>query len=80
MKLDDVNDALGLQFTSEDYDSLGGLVIELLDRLPEEGEQVATKEGITLLVEKVDKNRIDSIIMTIPTYAEETEQQKENQE
>lgn len=82
MKLDDVNDALGLTLASDDYDSLGGLVIELLDRLPEEGEQVATSDGITLLVEKVDKNRIDSIIMTIPADLgkDENGQQRENQE
>ncbi len=35
MKLDDINDALDISLHSEDYDSIGGLIIEHLDRLPE---------------------------------------------
>lgn len=75
MKLDDVNDALGLSFSSEDYDSIGGLIIELLDRLPEEHEAVITEEGIRLEVETIDKNRIDTVRLTIPEKeeAEKTE-------
>lgn len=75
MKLDDVNDALGLSFSSEDYDSIGGLIIELLDRLPEEHEAVITEEGIRLEVETIDKNRIDTVRLTIPEKegVEETE-------
>lgn len=74
MKLDDVNDALGLSLHSEDYDSLGGLIIELLDRLPEEHESVTTEDGIFLKVEKIDKNRIDTVRMTVPEKSEEVEE------
>lgn len=74
MKLDDVNDALGLKLHSEDYDSLGGLIIELLDRLPEEHEAVTTEDGISLEVEKIDKNRIDTVRMTIPEVEEQEEE------
>lgn len=73
IKLDDLNDWLGLSLESEDYDSIGGLVIGLLDHLPDEGEEV-TYEGIRLVVEKVDKNRIESIRMFLPqSEAEEAE-------
>ena len=34
MKLDDINDALGTELESEDYDSIGGIIIEILDRMP----------------------------------------------
>ena len=64
VKLDDLNDALGTNLASEHYDSLGGLVIELLDKLPQEGEQAQYK-NINLLVTKVHKNRIDRIVRTI---------------
>ena len=37
MKLDDINDVLDTKFDSEDYDSIGGIMIELLDRFPAEG-------------------------------------------
>ncbi len=60
MKLDDLNDQLGLELESEDYDSIGGLVIGLLDHLPEEGESVE-HEGLRFVVEKMDKNRIEKI-------------------
>ena len=60
MKLDDLNDQLGLELESEDYDSIGGLVIGFLDHLPEEGESVE-HEGLRFVVEKMDKNRIEKI-------------------
>ncbi|MBQ4529183.1 MAG: HlyC/CorC family transporter [Lachnospiraceae bacterium] len=75
MKLDDVNDALGLNLDSEDYDSVGGLIIELLDRLPEEHESVETEDGIILEVEKIDKNRIDTVHLTVPAKQEEEEEE-----
>lgn len=41
MKLDDLNDALHLNIESEDYDSLGGYITELLDHIPSKGESVS---------------------------------------
>lgn len=64
VKLSDLEDLIGVSFTSEDYDSLGGYVIELLDHLPVEGETVR-KDGITLKVISMDKNRIDRIAIII---------------
>ena len=65
MKLDDVNAQLGLELESEDYDSIGGLIIGQLDRLPEEGESVVC-DGIRLVVDRLDKNRIDRVHMYLP--------------
>lgn len=72
IKLDDLNDALHTKLVSENYDSLGGLVIELLDKLPDEGE-TATFKNISLLVTKVHKNRIERITMTITPEENENE-------
>ena len=66
MKLDDINDALGLSLDSEDYDSIGGLIIELLDHLPQVGETVTTADGIRLVVDSLDKNRIEKVHMYLP--------------
>ena len=66
MKLSDINDELGTDLTSEDYDSIGGLIIENLDRLPEDGETIATEQGITLQVKGVNQNRITKVLMTLP--------------
>ena len=64
MKLSDLEDSIGISLESEDYDSLGGYVIELLDHLPNVGETVK-KDGITFQVVSMEKNRIDRIAITI---------------
>lgn len=64
MKLDDINEILELNIHSDDYDSLGGFIIELLDRLPKEGEEVSYR-NMTFKVLQVEKNRIDRIQLTI---------------
>lgn len=71
-KLDDLNEQLGLDLESEDYDSIGGLVIGLLDHLPDAGESV-DYENLHLIVERVEKNRIDKIRLQIHGEEEEKE-------
>ena len=66
MHLDDVNYHLNTELDSEDYDSLGGFIIEHLDRLPVAGDEVITEEGIRLIVEKLDKNRIEKVHVYLP--------------
>ena len=66
MKLDDINDALDISLHSEDYDSIGGLIIEHLDRLPEADETIITEDGITLQVKEINQNRIKKVSMTLP--------------
>ncbi len=64
--LDDLNDSLDLQLESEDYDSVGGFIIEHLDRLPEEKDEITTPDGIRMVVEKLDKNRIEQVHIYLP--------------
>ena len=71
-KLGDLNDRLGLSLESEDYDSIGGLVIGLLEHLPEEGEAV-DHGNLRLLVEHVEKNRIEKVRLVIHREQEEEE-------
>ena len=70
MKLDDVNDALETTFSSEDFDSIGGIIIELLDRFPTDGEQVTTEDGITLIAKEVVQNRIEKVQILLPEKSE----------
>ena len=65
-KLEDLNDMIGLGIESEDYDSIGGIVIEALQHLPAEGEEVTTENGTRLVVEKIDKNRIEKVHIYLP--------------
>ena len=69
MKLDDLNHKLNLELTSEDYDSVGGWVIDRLEHLPAQGEEVEW-EGGRLVVEQVEKNRIDKIHIYLPENEE----------
>lgn len=73
MKLDDINDAIGTSLTSEDYDSIGGIIIELLDNLPKEAEEVTTADGITLKVVELNQNRIEKVLLTLPEAEEQPE-------
>lgn len=66
MNLDDLNDELDLNLESEDYDSLGGFIIEHLDRLPEEHDEISTEDGIRMVVEKLDKNRVERVHIYLP--------------
>ena len=76
--LDDLNDRLDLDLTSEEYDSVGGFIIEHLDRLPEIGDGVTTEDGIHLVVEKLDKNRIESVHLYLPEPKLEDEEGDED--
>lgn len=66
LKLDDINDVLETRFDSEDYDTIGGIMIELLDRFPSQGESAMTKDGILLTAKKVDNNRIETVTILLP--------------
>jgi CBS domain containing-hemolysin-like protein len=73
MKLDDINDELGTNLDSEDYDSIGGLMIEALDRLPGYGEIVTLDNGITLTARGIKGNRITKVLITVNTPIAENE-------
>ena len=63
-RIDDINDRLGTEIESDEYDSIGGHMIGLLDHIPEEGETVM--EGNLLFCSlKMDANRIETVYMKI---------------
>ena len=80
MKLSDINDELGTDLKSEDYDSIGGLIIEHLDRVPEDGAQIVTDQGIRLQVQGVSQNRILKVIMELPEKKEKEENSEKDSE
>jgi len=59
-KLDEINEVIGLNLSSDDYDSIAGHIINLLQHLPEKGEMVEDEYAIYTVVE-IDKNRIDKV-------------------
>lgn len=64
MKIDDLNDYLGVNLSSDDYDSIGGLIIEKLDRLPTVGDKI-TIDSLSFKVTSMDKMRINYVELLI---------------
>lgn len=67
--LEDLCEELDLNFVSEDYDTIGGYLIGLLDHLPEKNEIIITDDDILLRVDQMDKNRIEKIYIKKPDTA-----------
>lgn len=80
MNLDDLNDRLETNLESEDYDSLGGFIIEHLDRLPEEGDEIVIENGIRIVVDKLDKNRVENAHLYLPEDFYERKDSEEDSE
>ena len=74
-RLHDIGELLSVDIDSEEFDSVGGLMIGDLGRMPEEKEKVELN-NITFIAEKVDKNRIKKIRM-ITDFKKEVEEKDE---
>ena len=75
VKLDDLNDVLGTEFESEDYDSIGGYLIEHLDHLPVVGDKVETDDGIKFEVLSASKKRVGRVYIDLLGKKEKTEEE-----
>ena len=71
LSLHDLNDYLDLDLDSEDFDSVGGLVIDALGRLPQTNDETTLPNGIRIKVLKVEKNRIESVRLILPDIQNE---------
>lgn len=64
LELEDVNELLGTDIDSDDFDTIAGFVIDIIDRIPESGE-IIDYEEFTFIVESIDRNRIEKIRIVI---------------
>ncbi|MBQ3584305.1 MAG: HlyC/CorC family transporter [Lachnospiraceae bacterium] len=64
IKIADLNDRLNLSLHSEEYDSIGGLIIEKLDRFPNPEDKVII-DNVSIRVLSMDKMRIDTVEIII---------------
>ena len=69
--LDDVNDELDVSFESDDYDTIGGYCLQLLDHIPEEKETLFLEDGTVIKIIEMDKKRIERIYIRVPENKEE---------
>lgn len=73
MNLEDLCDALSLDFMSEDYDTIGGYLTGLFDHFPQKGEMYVTGDGVILKVDAVINKRITKVHIKLPVREEEEE-------
>ena len=59
-KLDVISELIGINMESEEFDSVGGLLIGELGRFPEQNEEI-TLNNIKFTVEEIDKNRVKKV-------------------
>lgn len=80
-KLDDMEEQLGIKIDTEDYDSISGHVINLLDHFPKTGERVSDQYA-EYIVMAAAKNRIDKVKVHLlpPADAEENSSEEEHKE
>ena len=78
--LDDVSEALSLHFTSDDYDTIGGYCLGLLNHLPEKNEIILTDNNILIRIDRMEKNRIERIYIRLPEPLEETDSEHKTEE
>ncbi len=62
--LDDVNEELGVNWSADDYDSLGGLVFDRLGRIPVVGDTI-TVDGVRIVVESAEGRRLRKLHLTV---------------
>lgn len=75
--LNDLDEIIGYELESEECDTIGGYLIEHIGELPAIGQEYTTEEGIHLVVDSVDKNRIEHIHVYLPLPKDDEEDDDE---
>ena len=67
---------------SDDYDTLGGLIVTRLNAIPKDGEQLDMQvENVFIHVEKIEDHRIESaVVKLLPKEEEEDPDDKEKKD
>ena len=78
--LNDVSEALSLHFTSDDYDTIGGYCLGLLDQQKKKNEIILTDNNILIRIDRMEKNRIERIYIRLPEPLEETGSEQKSEE
>ena len=79
MKLNDINERLGLELYSEDFDSLGGYVTGLLNHFPDTGEKVSDGD-LLFIIDRADKTRVEKVKLILPDKKTKNSSDRQNME
>jgi magnesium and cobalt transporter len=61
-QISDFNEAMGTDFTDEDFDTVGGLVLSKFGRLPKRGESIEF-DGLKVQVLRADSRRVHTLVV-----------------
>jgi magnesium and cobalt transporter len=68
-RIEEFNATFGTRFSDEEFDTIGGLVLHELGRMPRRGEAVEIG-GLELKVQRADRRRIETLRVTTPAEIE----------
>ena len=71
MPIDDLARALGVELPSEEWDTVGGLMLGLLGAIPREGQEVRCG-NLVFRAERVQRRRVLSVLVTVQSPPTET--------
>ncbi|MEG1256840.1 hemolysin family protein [Clostridium sp.] len=60
VRIEDINELLGTKIESEEFDSIGGFIIGILERFPNINEEIEYN-NYKFIIERIDRNRIKKI-------------------
>ena len=78
LNLNEVNDEIDTHFESEDFESIGGLVLGEFSGVPKIKDKIEFP-GVTIIIEKMHKNRIELLRLIIHEMKEEEEGEENHQ-
>ncbi len=63
MRIEEINEEMGLELPEGDYETVAGFVLSLLGHIPRQGEQLRYK-GLKLVITKMREMKIEEILLT----------------
>ncbi len=77
MTLSDLEEAIGVNLDSEDYDTIAGLTLSLLDRVPDHGETPEVQyKNLKIKVIQVEENWIAKVLLHVIPQEENEDEEK----
>ncbi len=78
LRISDLNDEIGTEITSEDFETIGGYVIGLVGELPNVNDEIISEEfNLKFNIELIEKNRIEKMRLTILDAPEDEAEEEE---
>jgi len=70
MRIEEVNEEMGLELPEGDYETIAGFVLHLLGHIPRQGEQLRYK-SLKLVITKMRGLKIEEILLTKERHGKE---------